>query len=202
MRNINSVFKNEKNKAQNQPIFLYTIYNYDGNNNNLYYAEYDSDVVYNGATYYKLPITHDYVGENTQGTIDAIEVTVSNVSREIQAYLELYEFRNKKVEITIVWANQLSDAAAFLKDTYYIDSIDATEQGVQFTLTSKFDVMVMTIPNRKYSRNYCSWKFKSAQCGYAGSGTSCNKTFQQCEVYSNILRYGGFPSIPSYAIYV
>ena len=201
MRTTNDTFKQEKNKPANQPIFLYTIYDYDGLNNNLYFAEYDEDVVYNGITYIRFPITHEFIGENTQGSVDSLKVMISNVSREIQAYLELYEFRNKKVDVMLVWANQLQDPNAYIKDTYYIDSISATEEAVSFALTSKFDLLDVTIPNRKYSRNYCSWKFKSTECGYAGAETLCNKTFQRCQALNNRLRFGGFPSIPSRRIY-
>jgi lambda family phage minor tail protein L len=149
----------------------------------------------------RFPITHDYVSENTQGAIDTLKVRISNVSREIQAYLELYELRNKKVEVLIVFANQLEDPGAYIKDTYYIDAINVNEQVVEFTLTSKFDLLDANLPSRTYSRNYCSWKFKSTECGYTGAEVSCNKTFQRCKELNNRLRFGGFPSIPSRRIY-
>jgi len=202
MRNIDTTFKTEKNKQENRPVFLYTVYNYDGEGNNLYFAEYDQDVVYNGITYQKFPITHEYIAENTQGEIDAVKVKLANISRLIQAYLEQYDFRGKKVSIKMVWADQLDDPDAYIEDIYYIDSITADQDNVEFTLTSKFDVLDLELPTRRYSRNYCSWKFKSSECGYTGPETSCNKTLQRCRELGNVKRFGGFPSIPSKRIFV
>lgn len=197
MRSITSTFKTEKNKSANRPIFLYTIVDYDGATHDLCFAEYDADVTYAGVTYAKFPITHEYISENTQGEVDIVKITVSNVSRLIQSYLETYDLRGKKVYITMVWANQLADASAYLRDTYYIDSYSADEERVEFALSSKYDVLELELPARKYMRGYCSWKFKSTECAYAGEETTCNKTLQRCKALSNELRFGGFPSVPS-----
>ena len=201
-RDTNAVFKQEKAKETNQPIFLYTIFDYDGSND-LYWAEYDTDIVYDGITYIRFPIKHDFIGENTQGEIDAVRVTLGNVSRLIQAYLENNDFRGKKVRILQVWANQLADADAYIEDIYYIDSYTADQNNVQFSLTSKFDVLDLELPARKYSRNYCGWKeFKGPECGYSGVETECNRTLARCRELGNQKRFGGFPSIPSRRIFV
>ena len=126
------------------------------------------------------------------------------MSRLIQAYLEddeTYTFRGKKVTIKRVWRDQLGDGDAYTDDVYYIDSYSADQNNVTFTLTSKFDVLDVELPARKYSRNYCAWKFKSTECGYAGTETVCNKTLTRCRVLENQLRFGGFPAVPSKRIY-
>jgi len=200
-RDLSNTFRTEKNKQTNKPINLYTIKEYDGAND-LRFAEYDSDVTYQGDVYSKFPLTHENISENTQGEIDHVTVTVSNISRLIQGYLESYDLRGKKVIIRKVWANQLADPNAYTDSIYYIDSYTADENNVVFTLSSKFDVLDLELPARRYSRNYCSWKFKSAECGYAGAETSCDKTLQRCRELSNQIRFGGFPSIPTRRIFV
>ncbi len=201
-RNINATFISEKNKRENTPIFLYTIYNYNGAGSNLYFAEWDADVVFNGITYLKFPITHDSIGENIVGEIDKMRIKLSNVSREIQAYLEAYDWRKKKVSVKIVWANQLSDTSAYLEDIFYIDSYSADQNNVNIVLASKLDVLGINLPTREYWRTYCTWKFKSTECGYTGGETSCNKTKTRCKQLNNYRRFGGFPSIPSHRVYV
>lgn len=202
MREIDSTFTQEKNKKENQPIFLYTIYDYDGEGSNLYFAGCDVDITYDGVLYTRFPITHEHIGENTKGEIDTVKVTVSNVSRLIQAYLEANDFRGRKVTIMQVWLNKLDDPDASITDTYYVDSYVADQNNASFTLTSKFDVLDLELPARKYSRNYCGFKFKDIECGYSGSETECNKTLQRCRELSNQLRFGGFPSVPSKRIYI
>jgi lambda family phage minor tail protein L len=197
MYTTDATFKSEKNKKENQPIYLYTIENYNGLVD-LNLAEYDTDIIYDGITYTKFPIRHGEISENSQGEIDSFRVTMSNVDRVVQGYLEAYDFRGKKVTITLVWANQLSDADANIKFIYYIDNYTASQDTVAFVLTSKYDIMDLSLPNRKYNRNYCGWKFKSTECGYAGAETTCDKRKATCKnTMSNIARYGGFPSVPT-----
>lgn len=200
-RNLDSNFITEKNKQENSPIFLYTIYDYDGSND-LFFTNYDENVTFDGQEYTKFPIMHEYIEENTRGQIDTVKVTLGNVSRLIQAYLEENDFRGVKVDITQVFADLLDDTDAYIKHTYYIDSYIADQQNVEFTLTSKFDVLEVELPARKFSRNHCGWKFKSDECGYSGDETECNKTLTRCRELSNEKRFGGFPSVPSKPIYV
>lgn len=200
-KDTNSTFKEEKAKEENRPIFLYTLEKYDGVND-LYLAGYDEDIVYDSITYQRFPIAHEFTGENTEGQIDQVRVRLSNVSRLIQSYLENTDFRGKKVTIRTVWANELSDPDAHIDDIFYIDSYTADQNNVDFALTSKFDVLGLDLPSRRYARNYCAWKFKSAECGYGGAEASCNKTKARCKQLQNYKRYGAFPSVPQRRIYV
>ena len=200
-RDIDATFKQEKAKQENRPVFLYIIEDYDGSND-LYLAGYDEDVIYNGVTYTRFPITHEFIGENNQGQIDQVKVRLANVSRLIQLYLEQYDFRGRKVIILTVWADQLADPDAYIDDIFYVDNYTADQNNVEFTLTSKFDVLGVDLPARRYARNYCSWKFKSAECGYMGVELTCDKTKQRCKQLNNYQRYGAFPSVPTRRIYI
>ena len=195
-RPLEDAFIAAKNAETNQPINLYTLYDYDGLGNDLTYAEYDSNVVYDGVTYFQFPVTYDNVSENMSGEIDTIQIKVANVTRDIEGYLENYDLRAKKISIKAVWADELSDPLAFSEDIYWIDSIQANQTEVVFTCASKFDIMELTLPNRQYTRNYCTWKFKGTECAYAGGETECNRTWQRCNALGNEARFGGFPSVP------
>jgi lambda family phage minor tail protein L len=199
---LSAAFIAEKNKLSNAPIYLYEIEDFDGQSNDLRFASYDDDVAFDGKTYLKFPITHEAVGENTTGEIDAVTVKVSNVSRFIQEQLETYDLRGKKITITLVFANLLNDSLNRMDQIFYIDGYSASIQSVDFLCTTKFDLLATEIPARKFWRNHCTWKFKSTQCGYAGAEGVCNKTFQRCKQLANSVRFGGFPSIPSRHIYV
>lgn len=200
MRTADATFKEEKNKSANQPIWLYSIFDYDGSSNDLHFAEWDTDITFDGVLYTKFPIKHDFVSQNTAGQIDTLRITAGNVSRLIQAYLELYELRGKKVIVQVVFADQLATATAYIKDVFYIDNYSSDELNVTFNLTSKFDIQSVNIPTRMYMRNYCNWKFKGTECGYAGATATCNKTATACKAMaggSNYQRFGAFPSVPT-----
>jgi len=200
--NTNTQFHDESLGRSSQPIFLYTVYDYDGASNNLYFAAYDIDVVFDGITYQKFPITHSEIGENTKGEVDTIKVQVSNVSRLIEAYLQMYDLRGKKVSIKMVFANQLDDPDCCIEFSDFIDSYTSNIKDVVFVLMSKFDLLGVTIPKMIYLRDYCQWIFKGTQCAYSGSATTCNKTWARCKELGNSLRFIGFRNIPDRRGYV
>ena len=200
-RDVNATFKAEKAKKENAPIFLYVLKEYNGADD-LNFAGFDQDVTFAGTVYTRFPIKHEFVAENNQGQIDQVKITLANVSRLIELYLEQYDFRGKKVIIRTVWADQLSDHDAYIDDVFYIDNYTADQSNVEFTLTGKFDVLGVDLPARRYARNYCVWKFKSAECGYAGAELTCDKTQQRCKQLENYQRFGGFPSVPTRRIYI
>jgi len=203
MRTIQTTVKTEKNKPFNRPIHLYTLYDFDGAGHNLNYAAYDQDVSFNSITFAKFPISHESVSENSSGQIDSVKIKVANVNRLIQGYLDQWNLRGKKVDIITVFADQLSNPLYKTIDTFYIDSYTADQNIVEFTLSSKFDVLDVNIPSRKFLRNFCQWKFKGVECGYGGAETSCTKIKNDCEtVKNNLVRFGGFPSIPQQRTYV
>ena len=193
---VNENFNIQKNAQVNKPIYLYTLFDYDGEGNNLNWCEWDSNITFDSVEYEHAPITHDEIGENSQWQIDAVKVKTSNVSREIQAYLENYDFRGKEMRVRLVWYDKLDDADCKLDFTYYIDSYNADQQYVEFTLLPKVDVLDAVLPRRMYSRNYCGWVFKSSECGYSGEETTCNRTKQRCKELNNYSRFGAFPGIP------
>lgn len=202
MIELTDAFIAEKNKLANKPIYLYELLNYDGASSNLYFAGYDEDVAFNSKVYTRFPISHEAVGENTSSEVDTVSVRVANISKEIQTKLEIHDLRGKQVKIIMVFANLLSDSLNCIEHTFYIDSYVATKDIVDFTCSSKFDLMKLELPARKFWRNHCTWKFKGTECAYAGTATTCNKTFQKCKELANQVRFGGFPSIPSRQIYV
>ncbi len=192
----NAAFKAEARKKSTQPIFLYTLYDYDGASHNKYFAAQDTDVVFDGVTYEKFPVTHDAITENVKGEIDTVKVQVSNVSRLIESYLQTYDLRGLRLSVKQVWANLLDDPDCFIEFSNYIDSYVSNVKDVVFSLMSKFDVLDVIVPGRVFLRNMCQWEFKSTECGYSGAETTCNKTRQRCKELVNGPRFGGYPSVP------
>ena len=202
MRDTTTAFRTEKNKEQNRPVFLYSIWDYDGAGSNLHFAGADEDITFGGITYQAFAIRHEAVGENSSGEIDSVKVVMGNVNLVAQSYLENYDFRGKKMTIKMVWRDLLDDDTAYIEDVYFIDSYTATQSEVVITLKSKLDILDVQLPMRMYARDYCQWKFKSAECGYSGSETSCNKRLQRCRELGNVHRFGGFPGIPSKRLFI
>lgn len=192
----NNAFKQEARKRAIQPVFLYTIYDYDGAGSNKYFAAYDINVTFDGVEYQKFPITHDEISENTAGEIDSTKIQLSNISRLIEYYLQNYDLRGKKISIKMVFANLLDDPDAYIEFSNYIDSYTSNVKDVVFSVMSKFDIFNVQLPGRIFLKSHCQWIFKSTECGYAGAETVCNKTRSRCRELGNQLRFGAFPSAP------
>jgi len=201
VKELDADFIAEKNSAENKPIFLYKLYAYNGVDD-LYLAEYDQDVTFGGQVYTRFPMKHDFIDENSQGRLGTVNLTVANVNRIFQAYVEAYDLRGNQVDIIQVWSDTLADSDAFVIDTFHIDSYSSNEESISFALATKMDVMELQLPSRKYLRTHCSWRFKGTECAYAGGETECNRTFQRCKELLNQERFGGFPSVPFRNIYV
>jgi lambda family phage minor tail protein L len=188
----------EKNKSLNRPIHLYTIHDYNGEGDDLRFAEYPSNVLYGDPSleYVAFPIKFDSIKENNQGQVGTVTILISNVMRLLGGYMELYNFQGKKVTIRTVWYDLLADELSYIDDIYYIDAYAIDQSNATFSLTSKFNVLNVELPLCRYSRNFCGWVFKGTECGYASAGaTVCNHTFTQCQALGNSERFGGFPSI-------
>jgi len=173
-RNPSDDFIKEKNQEVNAPIRLYRIViNPDaasGETSEIFLAEYSEDVEYfkdvnTPQTYLKFPIRLEEISENSEGQIDSVTIIISNVSREIQAFLELYDgLRGNKVTIRQVFADYLDDPQAYIEDIFYIDTATSNQDTVQFTLSSKLDILNVVVPSRKFYRNHCSWQYKGEGC--------------------------------------
>lgn len=199
-RDLDAGFLTNKNAETNDPIYLYTIHEYNGADS-LYYTDREDDVTFDSITYTAFPIAHSSISQNVKGTIDKIRFTITNVDRQIGYYLENNDLRGKKVTVKQVFADDLADTNAYIDDVFYIDNYVATEEFVIFNCSTKFDILDVKIPMRLQTRNYCPFLFKGTECGYSGAGDSCGKTISACRAYSNVERFGGFPSIPSRKIY-
>ena len=189
------------------PITLFTIGIPDASAT-LYYSSYadgetityfipGTNVVQN---YTPAPITVDPIKSNIEGTVDNLKISVSNVDRTITGYLHSYNgLRGCEVNILKVFKGSLADSTAYMRDIYYIDSAMVTQDAVEFTLTSKFNVQRVTLPMRTYYREQCSWNYNSSECvgtSAALGAAGCSRSLASCSAYGNIGRFGGFPTIP------
>jgi len=211
-RDLDSDFIYQKNYRLNRPIFLYRIDLPDGE---LRLTSWNEDPGWNGEVWTPWDISHTSIKETQDGTIPTVTVTVGNISREIEAYVQTNNgLRGRKVEIYQIWWDTRTDDDAYIKDTYWIDSANRPESMTgdvwTFTLTSRFDLLNVYIPRRMYTRNFCQFKYKGLGCwpededgnptepgSWDEDDGTCDKSINNCRVHKNKTRFGGSPGIPS-----
>lgn len=78
----------------------------------------------------------------------------------------------------------------------------AVDYTVRYTATDRTNFTFSLSTNAPFGRQYpqrrmfktqCRWVFKSPECGYRGSASSCAHTIAACQSLSNITRIGCFP---------
>lgn len=199
MKALNAAWKAKKN-ALDQPtpwVWLYEVVLPSSPETTLYLAEYDEPVTYAGNTYEPFPIKHTEPTEDSAGKLASITVSVANASREIQAYLEAFDYLTGQA-VTIHLVENPTAPTAALSSTLLITSTTANEQVATFQLSLAFNAFGITVGRRMY-RDACGWRFGSAECGYSGPISDCDKTLggpNGCRTHSNAARFGGAPGIP------
>ena len=101
--------------------------------------------------------------------------------------------------------------ARFPDERWFIDrKASETRDAITFELASKFDLAGQKIPRRQIIANICQWKYRSPECGYAGTNyfdvdgnpvnnennDVCGKRIASCKLRfgSGDLPFGSFPA--------
>jgi phage-related protein len=168
-------------------------------------AREPDDVVYQGNTYIAFSFDFDAIWDKSSGELQALRLTVCNVNRLVQGYLEQYGGGvGAQVEIRVVSAKDITSPPAQLF-IFEVTNTMADAQWATFTLGAA-NPMLRAFPKFLYFRNYCNWLFntpdmqnacdpRGAPCGYYGALATCQRTLEDCRVHSNSARFGGFPAI-------
>lgn len=145
-----------------------------------YFVVNHGPVTFAGHYYEAVNCKIEDVSTDSRGALNEVEVSVSNVGREMSSYLELYDLRGRRVRLTGVNSSSLADANNILfEEDYEIAGMSVTEKVVTFRL-GHARVMEHRFPARRYLRENCQWLYnipagRGVECGYvdgfAGEGT-------------------------------
>ena len=175
-------------------------------------------VSFRGQTYSPFPITHAASQLSSSGDLPSVQVTISNVSREIISTLENYEgLIGQPAKIILVHSLSLGpNGQSVAEEPFEIITSSADAASATFTLGSR-DLWDMTIPASRIMKNSCRHQYKNGACGYALDTSdanylsSCDKTLHGpngCNAHGASYtaagftpihphRFGGFPGIPT-----
>jgi phage-related protein len=150
-------------------------------------ARNTEDVEWNGHTWTRFPLKIDAV--TTDGkTMPTCKLYVSNAGGLIMSYVKKYEgLTDAAVNIYVVHANMLEKTQPLMTLEFVTRGTSYDENWITWELGCAPDVY-NRFPADKYMTNYCPYKFKSVQCGYAGNEACCNNTLKECRIKS---RFGG-----------
>lgn len=182
-------------------------------------ANVTGNVIWNGQTYYRLPIEASGFDYSSTGSLPRPKLTISNIGSSITAILLSINIITpgndlggaKVVRIRTLKKYLDGEAGAdphakFPDEIWYVDrKANENRAAVEFELASKFDLAGVMLPRRQIIANVCQWQYRSGECGYTGSsywndqdqtvGTLaqdvCGKRVSSCK-----LRFGDTAELP------
>lgn len=187
--------------------------------------ELGNNVVWQGNTYTRFPIEADGFEWNGKGSLPRPKLRAANTTGLIGALARDYnDLVNAKVtrRRTLLkyldavnftgGVNPTADPNShFADEVYYVDR-KSTENRlvIEFELSAAWDVEGVELPRRQVVQNVCIWKYRSAECTYAGGAVAdindvptsilandvCGKRLNSCRLRFGsvtVLPFGGFP---------
>lgn len=197
MRTLTSALTQEKNKLAGASACLPLVTVEVDPTTVLRLVHNPTNVVFRGDTYTAFGMQIDEVTQDAKGGLHEVSLSVSNVTREVSAYLELHDLRGARVTILYVNSANLADPdAVVLEERYEVMSIQV-KGDVSVTFNLGHDrISQHSIPARRFLRDNCAWIYKSVECGYEGGLPTCDKILEGangCRPHANVPRFGGFP---------
>lgn len=178
----------EKNRlASDAPFLLLLKLESEHLTEPVYLARNTEDVVWAGQTWQRYPFNiSTYTADGK--SMPTVDLTVSNASGLLQAYLQEYGgLTDAEVTLYVVHANLLDNLAPLMELDFVVTATSYDETWITFTLGASPE-LYNSFPRSKYMANYCWYQFKSVRCGYTGSEPACNNTYAQCRIKH---RFGG-----------
>lgn len=197
MKSITAALTTEKNKLDTSSAWLPLVTVEVSATEIIRLVPNPTNVTFRGETYVAFGLEIDEITQDAKGGLHDVRISVSNVTREIGAYVEFNELRGARVEILYVNSAHLADPDAVVaEERYEIMSIQVKgSQFVSFTLGHD-RISQHQFPSGRFFRDNCRWIYKSVECGYSGGLASCDKILEGvngCRAHANVPRFGGFP---------
>lgn len=184
-----------------------------------------ANVMWQGISYVAMPIEATGFEWSGKGQLPRPKMRVANVDGLFGALAAQYagllgaKITRRKTLAKFLDAvnfaggvNPAADPTQSLPDEVYFVDRKAAENAVflEFELASAMDLPGVTLPRRQFIANTCTWRYRSAECGYAGAamyGSNdrptnlsandiCGKRITSCKARFGayaVLPFGGFP---------
>lgn len=158
-------------------------------------ARNTDNVTFGGNTYTAFPFEIEASNEGSQGEIPTVTLRLSNVTRNLQGYLEAQGGAvGASVVLTVVSSLYLAENYSELQLTYDVLAATADAQWVVFTLGAAFPQR-RRFPLLRAIAHHCAWTYKGRECNYGGGLTACKRTLADCQAHANAARFGGRPGL-------
>lgn len=192
----------EFNKLASPNIILVLLDINIPNTPTFYVTNNNENVTWNGNEYISFDFELEDISFSSKSEVTEWVVKFSNVNRVIEAYLQNYDLYLKQngvqgnditLDLRTVSSGDLGNLTPIQHYQSILNQPSSDAQWAVFKLTPK-NTFNSTF-QRKIHKNFCSWKFKGAECGYVGTAQVCDRTLTTCRAYNNAPRFGAFAGV-------
>jgi phage-related protein len=163
----------------------------------LRFVKNTENITYGGNTYTAFPFQLSMVETNSKGEIPQVTLKVCNITRFLTPYLNSLDGGiDSTVKIIVVNNKYLAEDYSELELDFSVMGCEVDAYWVTWTL-GMVNPLNRRFPLYRFLANHCRWIFKGAECGYAGSATTCNRSFDDCIARDNTEYFGGFLGMQS-----
>ena len=167
----------------------------------LYLCNNSEEFPYQGHTY--LPFVFDIGLKQESGAQPEISLTANDFNGIIQAKMQLYG-GGVGFNVTVMVVNTANTTQP-PEVVEYFEVIGASSTNYQVAFQLGVETALgKPFPRRRQMRDFCAWRFKDANCKYAGGDLTCDLTLNGtngCSSKGNVVNFGGYPGITAGAKY-
>jgi lambda family phage minor tail protein L len=201
--NLSEIAIKEKNKLGTDSFFMIMLEILIPATAPVYITSNSEIVTWRGNQWQPFPFNIGERSESSKGEVPQVELNISNHSRVIERYLNMYDIYLKtngvegnqiKCNLYVVNSKDLANTEPIRSEYLELLSPKTDKDWATFTLGADNPFNVIC-PKRKLIKNFCYWKYKGVECGYTGTLGVCNKSLQECRERNNSARFGGFAGV-------
>lgn len=186
-----------------------------------YYTDNDVPIYYNGNKYLPLGFSFNEISYSSSMAVDRVTIDINNMTKVFSAIVLNEDVRNDAVILYFGvrmrdtvglydWASGISwdtNTAWETRTGAYRFITEEIFRGIVGGWKIKGDSIVsidianeLIMWNKKTLRNHspsCPWTLGCTECGYTGTQTWCDQTYDRCLELSNTDNFGGNRFLPS-----
>ncbi|MDR1977215.1 MAG: DUF1833 family protein [Synergistaceae bacterium] len=201
MLNLSNIAKLEKNKLVADTAWIVLLEITINPGVILRLCHNTDDIVWNGETWIAFPFELEPPVQTASGELPRFAVRVSNVGRTVEGYLEQAGGGvGAAVRMMVVMSSHLDQITPVDSLEFSVQSTSYDQAWVTFTLSGAINLS-RRVPERRFLKNFCPFRYKGPECRATSSLTTCDKSLNACQARGNAERFGGEPAIPMGGLY-
>ena len=201
MLNLSNIAKFEKNRLISDTAWIILLEITLVSGLIMRFCSNNEDIDWNGFTWIAFPFDFDYISQGSDGRFPHVTVSVSNVTRTVEGYLEQEGGGvGAKVRVMVVMSTHLDIKRAEQELEFTVKSTSYNREWVVFVLSGAINLQ-RRVPERRFFKNFCPFMYKGPECRSVSELPTCDKTLKNCKERLNATRFGGEPGIPMGGLY-